>query len=343
MTTLETAQTSNNEEQPEQLRRSAITSAAIGTLALAATVLEVKTGGTGLDRDLAGAAAGLSYASTGLKLWARHSLSGTLESETAPAEVLPPQAEGQVNKKFDHSESFLSYRRNRSSQIKQMPKDERRRAKRAMWKDYATANIVDTNFYDKQVSAIDETNRTPSVSSGDRRIKKIATRLRETGGQRAEQVARAAALVGNIGFVAVSRAVGSAAGLPPYLRDRLGRIKGNKTSGEDHIGKLGGRLRRARAEATEQDRRAGSVVGSNPEAESQAVGAKVASFNQRLNDPTYVPTPEEYSEMSAVAAHIRVTHDDAHGQQRIGYYAGGQQLKPVAIRSFLDRATKNRW
>jgi len=343
MTTLETVQTQNNEEQAEQLRRSAITSAAIGTLALAATVLEVKTGGTGLDRSLAGAATGLSYASTGLKVWARHSLSGTLEPETAPIEVLPPQAEGRANKKFDHSESFLTYRRNRASQIKQMPKDQRRRAKRAMWKDYATANIVDTNFYDKQVSTIDESDRTPSVGGSDRRIKRIAARLRETGGRTAERGARAAALVGDIGFVAVSRTVGYAAALPPYLRDRLGRIKGSKTSGEDHIGKLGGRLRRARAEAAEQGRREGSVVDSNPEVESQAAIAKVASFNQRLNDPTYVPTPEEYSEMSAMAAQIRVAHDDAHGQQRVGYYAGGQQLQPVVARSFLDRATKSRW
>lgn len=163
----------------------------------------------------------------------------TALTEVLAPTSLPPKSE----KKFDHSESLISYwRRKRTPEIKQMPKrKDKRRARLAAVGDYLTANIAETDFYG-QYKSKNNIEVVDDIESGvsNNRIQKVADRLRDAKGDTGERTSRSAKLLRKLGSIGISHVIGAGQALSPEAQALMAKPSGYKT--EDDGNELEGEV-----------------------------------------------------------------------------------------------------
>jgi len=202
-----------------------------------------------------------------MNLEIQHSDSATLPLPTIVApEALPPQASiaplnnetvqpqvpvtpdtQQVRKGFDHSQSLISYMRERRSDIKKIRKVHGGKmatgANVAILSDFLGANIASSDKYEKKYAplagAIDPTS---IDQDSDGRINAISNRLRSVSKLGAEKIAQASLVVGTLGQIATANIVSYASNLPNKLeniRHQSAEAARKKTAKARYLGRIG--------------------------------------------------------------------------------------------------------
>jgi hypothetical protein len=177
------------------------------------------------------------------------------------------------------------------------------------------------------------------------KLQNIAARLRYARSSGAERLSRAATLVNELGRSALAGSIDRVRGLPAYLQ----QILDSKANNEDAIRQLSATLLEGRAQPADHAGR-GIQRGESASGEAGAIKAHIEAFNEKLQDPAYVPSPSDYRTMQELDGHIRVTYSetrpDLSTKDRINYVIVGEgtaQISPYAARSFRDAVRSDRW
>ena len=84
----------------------------------------------------------------------------------------------------------------------------------------------------------------------------------------------------------------------------------------------------------------------SPEAVAEVVD-EMQKFNKKLqDDKLFVPSPEQYDEMVALAKKIDIEHQrdvSGHTEYSIRYMIGGERVSAATARTFLDNVQANKW
>ncbi|HVV25533.1 MAG TPA: hypothetical protein VHC21_00665 [Candidatus Saccharimonadales bacterium] len=102
-------------------------------------------------------------------------------------------------------------------------------------------------------------------------------------------------------------------------------------------------------EAEEKDESQDQEPAENTESPSpeELFQEALAAWNERLEDPRFVPTPEQYDELKSLTKQIELRHLDPEtdDQSGMGYFLEGSstRLNPYVARTLLDKSRAGEW